>query len=93
MNTCQSYGDFFFIEALLKAPHFTVVNHMTYHKFCYIQVSKHQEVCFTPVTKVPKLIVVFLDLVGAIKKVDKYHTNHIKIGEQYSSSNKPKIMF
>ena len=30
--------------------------------------TKHQEVSFSPVTKVPKLIVVFLDLVCAIKK-------------------------
>ena len=30
--------------------------------------SKHPEVCFTPVTKVPKLIAVFWDLVGAIKR-------------------------
>ena len=30
--------------------------------------SKHQEVGFTPVTKVPKFIVVFWDLLGAIQK-------------------------
>ena len=28
--------------------------------------SKHQEVCFTPLTKVEKLIVIFCDLFGAI---------------------------
>ena len=30
--------------------------------------SKHQEVGFTPVTKIPKLILVFCDLVGAIQR-------------------------
>ena len=30
--------------------------------------SKHQEVGFTPVTKILKLIVIFWDLVGAIQK-------------------------
>ena len=32
----------------------------------YQGLSKHQEVCFTPVTKVEKLIVIFCDLFGAI---------------------------
>ena len=36
--------------------------------YLYQSLSKHQEVGFTPVTKVPKLIVVFWDLVGAIQK-------------------------
>ena len=35
--------------------------------YIYQGLSKHQEVCFTPVTKIPKLIVVFWDLFGAIK--------------------------
>ena len=40
-----------------------------FNYFCIYQgLSKHQEVCFTPVTKVQKMIVVFWDLVGAIKK-------------------------
>ena len=32
----------------------------------YEGLSKYQEVCFTPVTKVEKLIVIFWDLFGAI---------------------------
>ena len=48
----------------------------------YQGLSKHQEVCFTPVTKIPKLIVVFCDPFGAIKNLilkDKYQTNHKEI--------------
>ena len=43
--------------------------------------SKPQEVGFTPVTKVPKLIVVFWDLFGAIQKKilkNKFRTDQIK---------------
>ena len=50
-------------------------------KTLYQCLSKHQEVGVTPVTKVPKLIVVFWDLLGAIQKKilkDKFRTNHIK---------------
>ena len=57
----------------------------------------HQEVCFTPVTKVPKLIVVFWDLVGAIQKTDPERLipdgSYKKIGEQYSSSNEQEIKY
>ena len=34
--------------------------------YIYQGLSKHQEVCFTPVTKVKKLIVIFCDLFVAI---------------------------
>ena len=47
----------------------------------YQGLSKHQEVRFTPVTKITKLIVVFWDLSGAIKNLileDKYQTDHKK---------------
>ena len=58
--------------------------------------SKHQEVRFTPVTKITKLIVVFWDLSSAIKKLileDKYQTDHKKIDQQCTSSNKRDINF
>ena len=43
--------------------------------------SKRQEVGFTPVTKIPKFILVFWDPLGAIQKQilkDKFGTDHIK---------------
>ena len=43
--------------------------------------SKHQEVCFTPVTKITKLILAFWDLFGAIKNSIlkyRYQTDHKK---------------
>ena len=36
----------------------------------YKGLSKHQEVSSNPVTKVKKIIVVFWDLLGAMKKVN-----------------------
>ena len=40
---------------------------VAYYYLClYQSLSKHQKVCFTPVTKVEKMIVIFCDLFGAI---------------------------
>ena len=58
-----------------------ITNTTIKHTHVYQGLSKHQEVRFTPVTKITKLIVVFWDLSGAIKKLileDKYQTDHKK---------------
>ena len=57
------------VLALLKCMDGSVWTHLngTYGSI-YQGPSKHQEIGFTPVTKVPKLIVFFSDLIDAIKK-------------------------
>ena len=40
--------------------------HVLCGAFTYQGLNNHQEVCFTPVTKAEKLIVIFWDLFGAI---------------------------
>ena len=76
------------IPGLLRVRHISTpcVCLYSYHTLSTVHctnkgLSKPQEVGFTPLTKVIKLIVVFGDLLSAIKRYSW------KIGEQYSSWN------
>ena len=58
--------------------------------------SKHQEVCFTPVTKNIKIHCGFLGLCWCNKNKilkDKYQMDHKKNYEQCSLSNKQEVIF
>ena len=60
----------------------TMISYYSTNQYTLDQgLSKHQKVCFTRVTKIPKFIVVFWDLFDALKKLilkDKYQTDHEK---------------